>query len=58
MKFADVEVGKIFFEDVTGEYYKKLNDRESVVISIHTKEEYHDLITVFPKTQTVEEPEE
>lgn len=57
MIFSKVSINEIFFENETGEYYKKINSKESVVIDNNTGKLYHDLVCTFPPNHEVEEPE-
>lgn len=34
MKFKDVSIGQVFFEDQTGEYYIKVSDTDSHVYDV------------------------
>jgi hypothetical protein len=65
--FKDVRVGEIFFENETGEYYKKLADDTSVMWELaedrahlyrhHPSMEFQTMEFEFPQDHMVEEPE-
>lgn len=67
MLFKDVKVGEVFFENVTGEYHKKLTDDTSVVWDLKEDQaylykhvlamEFQTIEREFPQDLEVEEPE-
>jgi len=40
MKFKDVKINEIFFENKTGEFHLKLSDKETVVVGEDGKQYY------------------
>tara|TARA_R110000868_G_scaffold9620_1_gene47513 strand:- start:19460 stop:19663 length:204 start_codon:yes stop_codon:yes gene_type:complete len=67
MLFKDVEIGAVFFDNTTGEYYKKLGETDSVVWDMAEHQVfryphplYKELQTnnaAFPQDHEVEEPQ-
>lgn len=67
MLFRDVEIGAVFFDNTTGEYYKKLSADVSVVwefdedrVHLYSDSRYKELQTIeaaFPQDHEVAEPE-
>lgn len=67
MLFKDVKVGEIFFDNHTGEYYKKLSEHTSVVWELDNDRahvfkhpvsmEFQTIEREFPQDHEVEEPE-
>lgn len=65
--FKDVKVGEVFFENLTGEYHKKLADGTSVVWDLNEDQaylykhalsmEFQTIEREFPQDLEVEEPE-
>ena len=58
MKFKDVKIGQLFFDDSTGEYYQKFDDEMSVVWDFEKNERFSDgsstLESFFPDDHEVE----
>jgi hypothetical protein len=54
MKFQDVKIGEVFFENTNGEYYKKLAEDTSVVWELEEDRAYTYRHPLYKDPQTLE----